>query len=168
MAQRGRAKNLVAGCIFAWSLFSLLTAFISSPIVLYTLRFLVGLAEGALSPAVVTLITFWFPDKDGERNRANSAYYSAYSLAGVIMGPLGGAIISVWGWRSLFTILGVVSFLTLLLWMVCIKERPEEAKWLDKAERDYIVTTINAERELVKKANNVQAVTSEKLVGALL
>lgn len=162
MAQKGRVKTFVTVCIIAWSVLALMTAFVQSGWQLLTVRFFLGVFEGALAPAVLTLITYWFPDKNGERNKANSFFFTSVSVAAVLTGPIGGTIIEFYDWRILYLILGVASFLTAILWIAFVVERPENAKWISDEERDYIVTTINEERELVKKANNIK-LTSNKL-----
>lgn len=153
LAQQGKAKKFVGWSIVAWAVLSACTAFIQHEYHLYIVRFLLGFAEGGMSPAMMTLMTFWFPDKDGELAKANSAYFSALSIAMMIMGPLSGTIIHAYGWQVLFIVLGAVSLLTACLWFAFICERPENAKWLSEEERDYIVNTIKAEREMVKQKN---------------
>ena len=166
-AQKGKVKSFVAVCIIAWSICSILTGFVQSSWQLLSVRFLLGLAEGALSPAVVTLITFWFPDRNGERNRAISAFFTAVSTAAVLTGPIGGMIIAFSNWRILYIILGIISFLTGILWIVFISERPEDAKWLSEEERNYIVSAIKEERDAVKRENNIK-VSGDKLPLAAL
>lgn len=168
LAQQGKAKKFVGYSIFAWSFLSILTAFIQTDWQLYIVRFLLGLTEGGLAPAITTLITFWFPDKDGERAKANSLYYSALSFAMIIMGPLSGTIIAVYNWHVLFVILGAVSLSTGILWFAIICERPEDAKWISEAERNYIVSTIKAERELVKVHNSAAGSENKMPIGILL
>lgn len=167
LGQQGKAKKFVGYSIIAWSIMSILTAFIQNEWQLYIVRFLLGAAEGGIAPAITTLITYWFPDKNGERAKANSIYYTALSFAMIVMGPLSGTIIQTYNWKMLFILLGVVSFLTAILWFMTICERPEDAKWLSKEERDYIVNTIKAERELVKQTNQVE-VSGDKVPLRLL
>ncbi|OAA87302.1 MFS transporter [Clostridium ljungdahlii] len=168
MAQKGKVKKFVSFCIIGWSIFTILTAFVQNGWQLVVVRFIIGFFEGAFSPAITTIFTFWFPDKHGERNKANSTYFTAISIAAVSMGPIGGTLIQFYGWRNLFIILGVLSLVGFVLWHFCIFDRPEQAKWLSKEEREYIETTIQQEREEAKKvAGNVE-VKGEKLPLGLL
>jgi len=152
MAQKGKVKPFITVAIIIWSICSALTGLVHKPWELLTVRFILGLAEGTLTPAIMTLITYWFPDKNGERSKATSFFFTAVSSAAILSGPLGGAIIALSNWRVMFVILGVISFLTAVVWIIFVKERPEQAKWLSKDEREYIVNTINEERELVEQA----------------
>lgn len=163
-AQKGKVKNLISWCILGWSVLSVLTAFCRTGTELAIVRFLLGLVEGTIAPGVATLLTFWFPDKGGERNRAMSAYFTSASAAGVIIGPLGGAIMQFSSWRVLYIILGCASLLTLFLWAGLIYDRPSQAKWLSREERDYIETTIKEEREFTKvKVTSDAKVSGEKV-----
>ncbi|NMD71541.1 MFS transporter [Bacillus sp. DNRA2] len=155
LAAKGKVKSFVTFSIIAWSICSLLTGFVQNAWQLLTVRFFLGVFEGALSPAVVTLITFWFPDKNGERAKATSIFFTAVSVAGICTGPLSGTIIEYTNWRFLFIILGVLGLLTAILWIIFVAERPDTAKWLSKEERDYIVTSLNEEREFVKQKSGV-------------
>lgn len=151
MAQKGNVKKFLGICIAGWSVFTFLTAFVQNGWQLIIIRFIIGLFEGAYSPGVTTLFTFWFPDKDGERNRANSTYFTGLSVAIVGMGPIGGLLMQFFGWRQMFMVLGVLSALTLILWQIFIYDRPGQAKWMSKEEVEYIETTIQQERELAKQ-----------------
>ncbi len=154
MAAKGKVKNFVTFSIIAWSICSLLTGFVKNEWQLLIIRFLLGLFEGVLSPAVLTLMTFWFPDKNGERAKATSVFLTALSAAGIFTGPLSGMVLEFSNWRVLFMILGFVGIATAVLWAIFVSERPETAKWLSMEERDYIVTTIYEEREKVKQKSN--------------
>lgn len=167
MATKGKVKKFVTIAIIAWSICSLLTGFVQSAWQLIIVRFVLGLFEGALSPAVVTLMTFWFPDKNGERAKATSLFFTAVSAAGVLTGPLAGTILTYSTWRVLFVILCVIGLVTAVLWAIFVSERPESARWLSQEEKDYILTTINEEREAVKEKTNMK-VTTNKLPLRLL
>jgi Sugar phosphate permease len=162
MATNGKAKAFVTFSIITWSICALLTGFVQNEWQLLAARFFLGVFEGALSPAVMTLITFWFPDRNGERAKATSVFFTAVSAAGVLTGPLAGTILEFSNWRALFIILSIVGLLTAVAWAIFVAERPEHAKWLSKEERDYIVRTINEEREIVKKKNQNKDTNSSK------
>ena len=79
------------------------------------------------------------------------------------MGPIGGIIIQAFGWRSLFIILGVCSLIGCFLWHLFIYDTPQQAKWISEAEKQYLITTINEEREFAKKVAGGVEIKSEKL-----
>lgn len=154
IAQRGKLKKIVAICIFGWSMCSIVTAFAPNEPTLLIVRFLLGVCEGIVSPGLTTLLTFWFPDKNGERNRAQTAYLQSSAIASVVMGPLSGAILSMTTWRELFIIVGGISLFALVLWVIFAKDRPAQAKWLSAEERDHIENQIALEREVAKQVED--------------
>lgn len=167
-AQKEQAKKFVAWSIVAWGALTLATGFVQTTNQLLIVRFLLGVAEGGVSPAILTLLTYWFPDKGGERNRANSAFMTGISLALMLMGPIAGMAIGTYGWRGLFIGLGVVSLLCGLLWVAFISERPEKANWLSKEEKDYITSTISAEREIADQKSTIEVKGNKLPLGKLL
>lgn len=151
ISQRGKLKRVVAVCIFGWSILSIATAFAPNEPALLVIRFLLGVCEGIVSPGLTTLLTFWFPDKNGERNRAQSAYLQSSAIASIFMGPIAGAIMSVATWREMFIVVGCVSLIAFVLWAIIVKDRPSQARWLSKEECEHIETQIAIEREITKK-----------------
>ncbi|MCL6636690.1 MAG: MFS transporter [Alicyclobacillus sp.] len=162
LAQKARAKWFLAGAIVVWSLCSGLTGWVHHPWQLMVLRFVLGVAEGSLSPAVVTLLAFWFPDQNGERNRAISFYFTSVSAAALLTGPLGGMLIAAFNWRIMFLIMGIISFLTALLWIAIVVDRPEQARWLSSEEKEYVVAAVQAEQEAVRTSSTL-TVSGQKL-----
>lgn len=170
-AQKGNIKKFLGICIAGWSICSIATAFVTNTHELAIVRFLLGFTEGAVSPGISTLITFWFPDKNGERNRATSAYFTSSAMAQICMGPIAGTILFYYDWHVLFIVLGVASLVTLVLWQMFVYDRPSQAKWLSIEERDYIESTIREERERAKElaGSGAGAVKDEKFrLGVLL
>ena len=51
-----------------------------------------------------------------------------------------------YGWRGLFFFEGIVSLSLILVWWPLISDRPEMAKWISKEEKEYLLTTLAAER----------------------
>ena len=76
----------------------------------YTLRFLLGMAEAGFFPGIIYYLTRWFPIR--ERARTIAAFMTATLIAGVIGGPLSGALLSfhgfgLAGWQWLFLLEGL-------------------------------------------------------------
>ena len=107
--------------------------------------FLVGVAEGGVWPAILVIISHWFPSS--ERGRANSYFIMNVAIASIITGPISGWLVTTFGWRSVFIAEGAVSFLLIFVWWPLISNRPSEAKWISKEEREYLETTLAAEQK---------------------
>lgn len=144
LAEHRSAKKFVSWTIIGWGSLSILNGFVQNEWQLLTIRFLLGVAEGGVYPAILVILSNWFPAK--EIGRANAMFMTSTAIAAVITNPISGWIVSSYDWHWLFIIEGFVSLALFFIWHPLIADRPETAKWLSKAERDYLVTTLAAER----------------------
>ncbi|MDQ0199351.1 MFS transporter [Neobacillus ginsengisoli] len=164
-AESGSAKKFIAWTIVFWGLAATLTGFVHSTWQLLTIRFLLGVAEGGVYPAILTIISYWFPEK--ERARANAAFAMNIAIANIINGPLSGLLIQYAGWRNLFIVEGVISIALLAVWLPLISNRPREAKWITKEELDYIESNLAAEQAAVKALGEVKKVTMKEVFASI-
>jgi MFS family permease len=160
IAEQGWGKKFVALSILCWGGLSMLTGFVTDAWQLMGLRFLLGVAEGGVWPAILVIIAKSFPAE--ERARANALFIMNINIAILVTNPISGWIIQNYGWRNVFIIEGIVSVLLILIWWPLIDERPRDAKWISAEERDYIVSRIAAE----EKAVHSSGVTSYKALFA--
>ncbi len=147
IAEKGWGKKFVALTTLCWGGLSALTGLVTDAWQLMVLRFLLGVAEGGVWPAILVIIAKWFPAE--ERARANALFIMNINIAILVTNPVSGWIIQNYGWRNVFVIEGIVSVLLILVWWPLIDERPRDAKWITPAERDYIETRIAAEEKAV-------------------
>jgi MFS family permease len=148
-AEHGNAKQFIGLTIFLWGGLSVLCGFAQTPTQLLIIRFLTGIAEGGVWPAILVIISRWFPRE--ERGRANACFLMNIAIASIITGPLSGWIIAHYGWRWVFIGEGFLSLALIFIWYPLISNGPQSAKWLSPAERDWLVTKLAAEREEVKR-----------------
>ncbi|WP_159869777.1 MULTISPECIES: MFS transporter [unclassified Raoultella] len=144
IAVNGSGKRFIAWSLVAWAIVSVATGFVTHEYQLLVLRFILGVSEGGMLPVVLTMVSNWFPEK--ELGRANAFVMMFAPLGGMLTAPVSGAIIAAFDWRWLFIIEGLLSLVVLAVWWFMISDRPEEARWLPEKERDYLVTTLAAER----------------------
>ncbi|MBL7638011.1 MULTISPECIES: MFS transporter [Enterobacteriaceae] len=145
IAVNGSGKRFIAWSLVAWAIVSLATGFVTHEYQLLVLRFILGVSEGGMLPVVLTMVSNWFPEK--ELGRANAFVMMFAPLGGMFTAPISGAIIAALDWRWLFIIEGLLSFGVLMVWWFLISDRPEEAHWLPESEREYLVTTLQRERQ---------------------
>ncbi|MDN4074950.1 MFS transporter [Fictibacillus terranigra] len=150
LAQKWSAKKFILISLLFWSVFSIATGFVQNFTQLLIVRFLLGVAEGGVSPATMILLTKWFPLN--ERARANAYWYLCIPFASIIVAPLSGFILTHMDWRWMFIIEGIPPLLWALVWWFTIDDEPNQAKWISKQEREYLETTLAAERKVIKKA----------------
>lgn len=147
-AEHGNAKQFIGISILFWGGLSILCGFVQDPTQLLIVRFLTGVAEGGVWPAMLVIISHWFPNE--ERARANAFFIMNIAIASIITGPLSGLIIAHFGWRWVFIGEGALTLLLILVWYPLISNRPRDAKWLSTAERDYIESRLAAEQAQIK------------------
>jgi MFS family permease len=143
IAEHGSAKKYILWTIIAWGSISLLTAFVQNAWQLFAMRFLLGVAEGGVYPALLTIIGKWFPTK--ELGRANALFLMSLPLSTLMTNPVSGWIVANFDWRWLFIMEGVVSLALIGIWLPLISDHPEKAKWISKEEKDYLQATLGAE-----------------------
>jgi MFS family permease len=137
LAQRWSAKRLLIILLTLWGLLAAGCGLVQSYEQLLTLRFFLGVVEGAVQPALMVLLTRWFPVR--ERGRAFSLFIMHNPIAVIIAAPLSGFILSIGGWRELFIIEGLGGLVIgLLVWTLLAADSPEQARWLSSSERREI------------------------------
>src|SRR5215210_6202467 len=104
LADRVPRKNLIAGGLAVWSLFSGLTGFADSFWTLFFCRVMVGVGEATLGPAALSLVSDYFPVR--LRSTAQGVYTSALAIGSGLAFLLGGWIGKNYGWREAFYLLG--------------------------------------------------------------
>ncbi len=124
--------------------------------VLGDVRLLLGVAEGGVWPAVLVLLSHWFPR--GERARANAYWMLCLPIAVIVSAPLSGWILSHWNWRVLLIAEGALPFLWLIMWSMFVDDFPREARWISPEEQHYLETTLESESSEMNfgKSENVQ------------
>jgi MFS family permease len=144
LAERWSAKKFVGIMILIWGVFAFLSGLVQNYTQLLVVRFLLGVAEGGIWPAILVLISHWFPAR--ERARAYGFWMMNIAISSIITAPLSGWILT-WGdWRTLFFIEGVFPFVFAApLWWWLVADRPSEASWVSREEREYIETSLERE-----------------------
>ena len=120
----GRKWAIIVSSI-VFGLFSLLTAFVSTLNGLILLRFLTGLGLGGAMPNVVALSSEYAPKR--MQPILVPAIFAGMGGGAVLASIVGGALIPIYGWRSVFVVGGV---LPILLALILIKALPESLRFL--------------------------------------
>lgn len=116
----GTARILMATLIFAVVLFFAMS-FVTSPLQLGVLRFLLGFADGAMLPAVQTLLLKYSSDRVTGRI---FGYNQSFMYLGNVAGPLIGASVSAMaGFRWVFAATAVVVLLNIFQLAIALRQR---------------------------------------------
>jgi MFS family permease len=145
LAERWSAKKFVGIMVLIWGVFAIASGLVQNFAELLIVRFLLGVAEGGIWPAILVLISHWFPAR--ERARAYGFWMMNIAIASIITAPLSGWILT-WGdWRDLFFVEGAFPFLVAApLWWWLAADRPAQAAWVGADERAYIETSLEREQ----------------------
>jgi ACS family tartrate transporter-like MFS transporter len=143
------ARRWLGITMVVWGACSAGTAFVTDATSFVAMRFLLGIAESGFFPGVAWFMTRWFPS--GHRGRAMGIFYAFGASASVIGGPISGNILLLHGWHGLagwqwiFLIEGVPACLLAFLCPVLMRDRPEDAAWLDRNEQTWLRNRLDAE-----------------------
>ena len=141
LLDRYGSKKVYFFSIFFWSLFTLLQGFVGfltagmAIAALFTLRFLVGAAEAPSFPGNSRIVAAWFPT--AERGTAAAIFNSAQYFATVLFAPLMGWIVYTFGWKHVFTVMGLLGIVLAFIWLKVIYN-PKDHPRVNQAELDYI------------------------------
>nr|WP_235538751.1 MFS transporter [Sphingomonas sp. Root710] len=137
------ARRWIAGTLVVWGVLSGLTAFVTTPVEFWVLRFLLGVAEAGFYPGVILYLTQWFPNQ--RRARMTSLFQSAIPIAGIFGGPLSGWIIDRFhnvgqfdGWQWLFVIEALPAVLVGFVVMRLLTSDIASARWLSPEQKNLL------------------------------
>jgi ACS family tartrate transporter-like MFS transporter len=129
-------------------------AFVQGAASFYALRFLLGAAEAGFFPGIILYLSYWFPAR--QRAAVTAIFMAAAPLSTVLGSPVSGALLEMHGmlgfsgWQWMFIVEGIPAVILGIVVLFYMTDRPEKAKWLRDDERNWLVTTMNA--EAAKKA----------------
>jgi MFS transporter, ACS family, tartrate transporter len=170
--QKVGVRRWISGLMVTWGLVSCSMIFIRGPVSFYTMRFLLGAAEAGFFPGMILYLRQWFPAR--ARARAVAWFMTANPLAGVVGSPISGALLGLHGkglagWQWLFLMEGIPAILlgAAVCWVLA--DSPKNARWLEEGEREWLLYTLEAERQsnLSAKSESLGAVLASGRVWML-
>ncbi|MBV6759168.1 MFS transporter [Rhodococcus opacus] len=165
------ARKWIARILLTWGAIGTLMAFVDSEWQLYTLRFLLGVAEAGFFPGVIVYLSFWFRGK--ELATATALFTAAIPVSYIIAAPMSTLILdhvhwlglSSWRWVFILECLPAIA-----LGIACyyfLTERPKDAKWLTTEERNWLEGELaedNAASADRKHLGTWQAISNPKVL----
>jgi sugar phosphate permease len=156
LAERFDVNRLIVAVTISWGVLAAATGLAQNLVQLLILRFLLGLVEGLVWPAILVMLARWFTDR--ERATANSIWLICLPLSFVIMGPLSGVILQATDWRWLFIIEGIPAVVFAVVLLAVGAAKPQTASWLPAAEREHILNGHATSTERTKVSGYRQAI----------
>jgi ACS family tartrate transporter-like MFS transporter len=150
------AKIWISRIMISWGVVVLALALAQSVIELEMFRFLLGVAEAGFFPGIVLYFSSWFAEND--LARCYSYFIAGMPIAMAIGAPLATWIIQYWdwfgipGWRWLFIIEGIPAIIAGILVLLYLPGRPQDARWLDDQEKEWLMKKLQTEKPAVNRA----------------
>jgi MFS transporter, ACS family, tartrate transporter len=165
------ARIWIARIMITWGILAGLTAAVSGSTSFAIVRFLLGIAEAGFFPGIILYFTYWFPSY--HHARIVSGFLVGLPIAVAIGAPISTGLLELdglfglKGWQIMYIAEAVPTVVIGILTYFVLTDRPEQATFLNEQERNWLVTTIAAERratEAVRKFSLWQALYNPKVL----
>jgi MFS transporter, ACS family, tartrate transporter len=137
------ARRWIARIMISWGLISAAMALVSGPGSLYTMRFLLGIAEAGFFPGVTFYLAAWFPRE--YRTRIIAWFLVAIPASSLVGAPLCGlllqmdGLLGLAGWQWMFIMVSLPATVLGFVVLKMIPDKPDEAPWLTREEADAVI-----------------------------
>ena len=152
-ANRRSARRLIFIALLSWGAFAALTGVIRNFWLLAIDRMLLGVAESVVLPAMLILLMRWFTRS--ERSRANTFLILGNPVTVLWMSAATGFLIRAIGWQHTFVIEGALSVLWAFVWLVVIRDGPQQASWLSQPARTALELELEQEQQSLPQVVNI-------------
>jgi sugar phosphate permease len=144
LARRYSVRRVVFATLLAWGALAALTGVIRQFWLLALDRFLLGVAESLIFPVMLHLLTRWFTR--AERARANAILLLGNPITVLWMSAITGYLIERFGWQKTFIFEGLPSILWAVAWILLVRDRPSDAKWMTPAAASVLEQRLSLEQ----------------------
>ena len=165
------ARIWIARIMITWGILAGFTAAVTNSTNFAIVRFLLGAAEAGFFPGIILYFTYWFPAR--HHARIVSGFLVGLPVAVAFGSPISTALLSLdglfglRGWQVMYIAEAIPTVIIGVLTFFVLTDRPQQAKFLTEEERDWLVTTIAAERratEAVRRYSLWEALYNPKVL----
>jgi sugar phosphate permease len=146
------AKKLIFWSLILWGALATATGMLSDERPLIVIRFMLGVVESAVMPAMLILLSRWFTKT--ERSRANTFLILGNPATILWMSILSGYLIQAVGWRWMFILEGLPAIVWAFFWWRLVDDKPEHATWLTDSEKSALDEKLKQEQQGIKPVKN--------------
>jgi sugar phosphate permease len=161
-AAKRSAKKLIFWSLILWGGCAVATGLLTSVTGLVIVRFMLGVVESAVMPAMLILLSRWFTKS--ERSRANTFLILGNPATILWMSILSGYLIESVGWRWMFIWEGLPAIIWALFWWILVDDKPQSAKWLAEEEKRELEAKLQQEQVGIKPVKNYWAAFKTRVV----
>jgi sugar phosphate permease len=154
-AQKYSAKRLIFFGLIGWGLLASATGLITNLTLLYIDRFLLGIVESAVLPAMLILQSRWYTSR--ERARANAFLVLGNPATMLWMSLVSGWLVEQAGWRWMFIIEGLPPVIWAFVWWRVVADHPRDSTWLPKADQQALDAKLAEEQRGIAPVRNYAA-----------
>ncbi|MDH1087336.1 MFS transporter [Pantoea brenneri] len=151
-AERRSVKKLIFWCLILWGGCASLTGIVSNIPMLAAIRFILGVVEAAVMPAMLIYISNWFTKS--ERSRANTFLILGNPVTVLWMSVVSGYLIESFGWREMFIFEGIPAVVWAIAWWFMVQDKPAQARWMSDAEKAALQAELQKEQDNIKAVRN--------------
>ncbi len=149
LVERWSARKVIAGTMLMWGCVASATGLIHTAPQFYFMRVLLGVTEAAFFPGLITYLGHWY--RPADRGKAVAMFMIAIPASSVIAAPLSAMLMGVhWlnlaGWRWLLLLEGLPAVACGIVSWFYLTDRPHQAHWLDRDQRDFMAAELAAEQ----------------------
>lgn len=143
------ARIWIARILITWGIVAVLTGLVTTATHLYVLRFLLGVAEAGYFPGIILYLTYWFRQR--QLAHALAVFLAAVPVANIVGAPASALILDHihWfgfaSWHWLLILEGVPALLGGGLTWFFLPDRPADARFLTREEKNWLTTEVARE-----------------------
>lgn len=161
-AEKRSAKKLVFWSLILWGGLATATGLATNVSALIVIRFLLGVVESAVMPAMLVFLSRWFTKR--ERSRANTFLILGNPATVLWMSIISGYLVHSVGWRWMFIIEGLPAVIWAFIWWALVKDEPKDSNWLTSQEKDDLAEELLKEQQGIKPVKNYREAFKSKTV----
>lgn len=143
-AERRSVKSLLFWSLSAWGVLAALQGVVTTYWLLLADRFLLGVVEAVVLPAMLVFLSHWFVK--AERGRADTFLILGNPVTLLWMSVVSGYLVAAVGYRWMFIIEGLPAIGWAFAFRHLVDNRPSDANWLSEEERHAVERAIDDEQ----------------------
>jgi sugar phosphate permease len=156
------AKKLIFWSLILWGGLAMATGMVSNVNFLIAIRFMLGVVESAVMPAMLIFLSRWFTKS--ERSRANTFLILGNPVTILWMSILSGYLVKSVGWRWMFILEGLPAIIWAFFWWYLVDDKPANAKWLSETQKINLEQKLHEEQQIIKPVKNYGQAFKSKVV----
>ncbi len=141
MADRFGPRRILALGALWWTAFTAFTGSVPAGIgeallVLWLVRFSLGVGESVMYPSSNRWLAAWIPR--AERGAANGVIFAGVGAGAAFAPPLVAAVMARYGWRVSFQVCALAGVVSSVAWYWLARDAPRNHPWVSASERKFI------------------------------